>query len=249
VLFRSAERRDRERLIRRLEEPEAGNPFPFFLGGRLILQDLASSVLEYCAVREHFRPAPGERPVICELGAGYGRNAFVFSRALPGCRYVIVDIPPALEVSQWYLSAVLPDRKVFGFRCFDRFEEVEEEFEAADLAFLQPHQAEMLRPKSVDLFVNISSLHEMTRPQIQAYFRMIDRLTRGWFYSKQWWESRNDHDGLVVRYDEYPVPAHWRKLYLRAAPVQTYFFEAMYALQPEPAGVGDPAPRRAGARR
>ncbi|HEX8394654.1 MAG TPA: putative sugar O-methyltransferase [Longimicrobium sp.] len=228
MLWKFAESRDGEGLLKRLAEPAEGNPLPFRMGGKLISQDLANSVLEYSAMREHFRPAQGTRPVICELGAGYGRDAYVFVQAVPGCRYVVVDIPPALEVSQRYLTAVLPDRKVFGFRCFERFEDVREEFEAADIAFLLPHQAAMLPSKSVDLFVNISSLHEMTRDQIQAYVDLIDRLTRGWFYSKQWWVSHNNSDGVVIRQDEYPIPAHWRQLYLREAPVQTYFFEAMY---------------------
>ena len=61
-----------------------------------------------------------DRPII-EIGAGYGRLAYVFVKARPGCKYWIVDLPPALYVSQQYLSAVLPDRKVFTFRHFENF--------------------------------------------------------------------------------------------------------------------------------
>jgi hypothetical protein len=108
---------------------------------------------------------------------------------------------------------------------------VEKEFNDADIIFLLPHQAEMLPAKSVDLFINISSLHEMKIEQIHAYFKLIDKLTKGFFYSKQWWVSHNPADGITITPREYPVPQNWKQLYLRSAKVQSYFFEVMYALR------------------
>lgn len=230
MLWKLAEQFDTEGLLKRLQEPVEGNPFKIFLGGKLISQDLANSVLEFYSIREQFAPPLDASLRICELGAGYGRNAYVFASAFPNGKYIIIDIPPALYVSQQYLSKVFPEKRVFKFRCFENFEEVREEYEQASLVFLLPHQAEMLPAKSVDLFVNISSLHEMTMEQISAYFGLIDHLTKGYFYSKQWFVSRNEHDRICVKQEDYPIPADWRELYLRAARVQTHFFEAMYAL-------------------
>jgi len=230
MLWRLAERTDQQGLLRNLEEPAEGTPFPFHWRGKLISQDLANSLLEYYAIREHFAPGSEERVTVCELGAGYGRNAFVFLKALPRCKYIIVDIPPALWVAERYLTRVFPERRAFKFRPFAGFDEIADEFQAADLAFLLPHQAEMLPRKSVNLFLNISSLHEMTPDQIQAYFRLIDNLTRDYFYSKQWIVSHNPHDGVVIRQADYPIPAGWRQLYSRTAKVQEKFFEAMYAV-------------------
>ncbi len=230
MLWRFAERFDSERILQRVSEPLEGHPFKIHLDGRLISQDLANSVLEYYSMRERWRHGVSEKPSICELGAGYGRNAYVFLKHLPRCKYIIVDIPPALGVSQHYLSSVLPDKKIFSFRCFKHFGEIDREFLNSDVAFLLPHQAEMLPPKTVDLFVNISSLQEMTREQIHAYFRLIDRLTRGFFYSKQWLVSRNPADNITITAEDYPVPPNWRELYHRKAKVQSYFFEAMYEI-------------------
>ena len=232
MLWELARRTDSLGLLNTLEEPQVGNPFKIFHRGKLISQDLANSVIEFYSVRDGFNPPLDARVAICELGAGYGRNAYVFLKAFRNCKYVIVDIPPALYVSQHYLSSVFPDRRVFKFRCFESFAEVKDEFEAAEIAFLLPHQAAMLPPKSFDLFINISSLHEMTPTQIAAYFGLIDRLTKGYFYSKQWFVSENPADGVRIKHDDYPVPTHWRELYLRRARVQTAFFEAMYATGP-----------------
>jgi putative sugar O-methyltransferase len=223
LVWSHARRHDPLKLLDALEEPEIGNPFQIYMNGRLISQDLANSVLEFYSSTEE---STGVREV-CELGAGYGRLAYVFLNALP-CRYTIIDIPPALCVSERYLSEVFPGKKVFSFREFRAYEEVREEFEASDIRFLLPHQAEMLPDNSVDLFLNISSLHEMTREQVSAYFRMIGRLTRGRFYTKQWMEGRNGADKVWLRPGDYPVPVTWRELYMRPAEVQTNFFEALY---------------------
>ncbi len=228
MLWRYAERHDPEKLLDGLAEPAEGNPFQIRSGGKLISQDVANSVLEYYSVREQFKTPSTERITICELGAGSGRDAFVFCKAFPRCRYIIVDIPPALYISQRYLSDLFPDKKVFRFRPFDAFEAVRAEFEAADLVFLLPHQTDLLPPKIVDLFLNISSLHEMTLEQIRHYLGVIDRLTRGYFYSKQWQESINAADKLKVRTEDYPIPGHWQTLYQRQAQVHVQFFEAMY---------------------
>ncbi len=230
MLWKFTEHIDSERLLVHISEPLEGNPFKIDLDGRLISQDLANSILEYYSIRENFKATTNDKVTICELGAGYGRIAYVFLKALSKCKYIIVDIPPALYISQYYLSSVFKNMKIFFFRPFDRFEAVEREFNDADIIFLLPHQAEMLPAKIVDLFINISSLHEMKIEQIHAYFKLIDKLTRGFFYSKQWWSSHNPADGITITPKEYPVPQNWKQLYLRAAKVQTYFFEAMYSL-------------------
>jgi putative sugar O-methyltransferase len=232
MLWRYTMLRDPEKLLARLAEPAEGNPPKVRQDGKLISQDVANSALEYYSVREHFQAANSEAVTICELGAGSGRDAFVFCNAFPHCKYIIIDIPPALYISQRYLTAVFPGKKVFQFRPFDDFEEVRAEFEQADLVFLLPHQADLLPPKIVDLFLNISSLHEMKLEQIAHYLGLIDRLTKGFFYSKQWQESINAQDDLKVRIEDYPIPAHWKTLYVRQAKVHVQFFEAMYQLGP-----------------
>ncbi len=230
MLWRTVERNDVEGLLNLISEPRQGNPFEIYLDGKLISQDLANSVLEYYAIREYFKMPKTEKITFCELGAGYGRNAHVFLNVFPRAKYIVIDIPPALYVSQEYLSSVFPDKKIFAFRCFDLFEEIEQEFYDADIVFLLPHQARMLPEKCIDLFINISSLHEMQMQQIQEYFRLIDRLTKGYFYSKQWFVSDNPVDGIVIKKDDYPVPRNWQELYSRPAKVQVNFFEAMYRI-------------------
>ena len=82
-------------------------PFLIYAHGRLVSQDLANSFLEYSAMAEHV--TFHSRLTVCELGAGSGRVGYWLLRRHPGLRYVVVDIPPALDLAQWYLTRCYPE--------------------------------------------------------------------------------------------------------------------------------------------
>ena len=230
MLWRYAKTRDRLDILQKLPEPALGNPFTIELDGGLASQDLANSALEFYSIADGTGFSLDAPLTVCELGAGYGRNAYVFLSMLPNCRYIIIDIPPALYVSQQYLTRLFPAKKAFTFRESISSADARMELAEAQIAFLLPHQAALLPQKSTDLFINISSLHEMRPDQISAYLTMIGRVTRGHFYSKQWFVSKNRDDGLRIRHDDYPIPRDWSCKFLRRAVVQTAFFEALYAI-------------------
>jgi len=229
MLWEYVHRREGGQTLQRLEEPLLGHPVYIDYRGRRVSEDLCNSVLEFAAITE---AVPAGEPIrsVIELGAGYGRLAWVFLSVLRDVRYLVVDIPPALAIAEQYLSALFADRRVFGFRRFDSFADVADEFEAAQIVFLTPNQLDLLPPQRTDLFVNVSSLHEMRPDQIEHYFAAIETHCAGRFYTKQWQRSINKHDGLVVSHDDYPVPAGWQVVFDRPHPVQVEFFEALYEL-------------------
>jgi putative sugar O-methyltransferase len=224
LLWDHAARHDRHGLLEQLAEPEVGDPLRVTLDGRLISQDLANSVREYNAVRDHL---PTGTPCIAELGAGYGRLAFVFARALP-CRYWVFDIPPALHVAQWYLPRVLPGKRVFAFRRFGSFAEVRAELESAELAFFTPNQLEKIPAGYLDAFINVSSLHEMTPEQVRHYLDLIGTRTRSAVYLKQWIRSVNPFDGVTLEKDDYALGDGWSVALDRTDAVQDLFFEKVF---------------------
>jgi putative sugar O-methyltransferase len=226
MLWEFARKRDRDRLLDRLEEPAEGKPLVVPAAGRVASQDLANSVLEYYAMTEVVNMAECKRTL--EIGGGYGRDAFVILKLNPHIQHTVVDIPPALWIAQRYLSSVFPERKIFTVRDFRSYDEVAEEMEAASIVFLLPHQLDLLPDRRFDLSMNISSFGEMHQAQINSYFRTLERLTRGHFYMKQWKMSQNAFDKLSLSEKSYPVPAEWRKIYSRDCAVQTAFFESLY---------------------
>jgi len=228
MLWEFTSKKDRLMLLKQLQEPELGNPVVIEYKGRKVAQDICNSVMEVNTIMEFTNHNPQERMKVLELGAGHGRVANVLLHAVANVQVVIVDIPPALYVSQWYLSNLFPKHRVFKFMDFSNYREVQHEFEESSIAFLSPAQVEYLPDQMFDLFINISSLHEMTYAQIEMWFGHIDRVCNKWFYTKQYIESKNPFDNIVIRQKDYPVRAHWQELLNRRSPIYSELFEAIY---------------------
>lgn len=214
-----------------LSEPLLGNPLSVQLAGRIISQDLANSYLEYGFIRKSLGNGFGDVHLIAEIGAGYGRLAYLLHLLKQGAvrKLILIDLPPALMVSQWYLRNVFPSAARMEFRNFERFEDIRHDFEQAEICFLLPHQLALLPDKSLDLLINISSLQEMSRLQINHYYDLIDCKAR-YFYTKQWLFWENPEDKIHVPAIIYPTKPHWELQNARINPVHTEFFEAFFKL-------------------
>lgn len=230
MLANQTQQYDKDDLLKTIEEPLVGNPWRIQHKDNWVSQDLCNSVFEYYSALNFETPAPANLN-IAELGAGYGRLGYVFLKAIPQATYTIIDIPPALYVSQEYLSSIFPNERIFKYRPFSSYDEIKTEFESSRIRFLMAHQIELLPQKQFDLFLNISSLHEMTGEQIKIYFNHIDRTTKGHFYTKQWKKSRAGRENeLVIKEHEYPIPASWQEVWHRHHPIQQMFFDALYRI-------------------
>jgi len=228
-LFEYISKKDNLKILNNVEEPSIGNPLVVNYNNKLISQDLCNSVYELYSITQSINLS--KKAKIAELGAGYGRTGYVLLKVLPNSSYCIIDIPPALFIAQNYLSKVFPKEKIFKFRSFKLFKEVKKEFESSRIQFLMPHQVELLPNKYFELFINISSLHEMTREQIKNYIKQINRLCKGYFYTKQWRRSRIK-DNQFIKQNEYPIPRNWRIIYTRNRhPIQKMFFDALYIIK------------------
>lgn len=228
LLWEYVRRRDRRAILARLQEPDLGDPILVSHRGQRVSQDLCNSVHELYSATAALpggRPGPGG---VLELGAGYGRVAWVFLEEFPQSRYIVCDIPPALAIAERYLTTLFADRRTFRFRHFDSHAEVADELAAAQIAFLTPNQLALLEPLGVSLFVNISSLHEMRPQQIAHYLGQVDRHCDGFLYTKQWERWHNTFDDVVIGRADYPIPATWRTIYQRRHPIQRAFFHALY---------------------
>ncbi len=231
MMWEVARRRAPTWVADKLEEPMLGDPIAVLWRDRRISEDLANGLLEYGGIADHVPPSRLEAGTLLEIGAGYGRFADVFLMANPFARVVIVDIPPALALSQAYLTARYPDLLTHRFERGLRTNELTAAISGRQLVFLTPNQFSMLDPMSADLVVNVSSLHEMRPDQVDEYFRLIDRHAHGgFFYTKQWADWFNEAD--VVRADRslYRYPDSWICLFDRTPVAQPAFFESLFAL-------------------
>ena len=215
---------DEQRLTDKLSEPTEGNPLRIRLGDRLISEDLANSIREYNTIRQF---APSKRQNVMEIGAGYGRLAYVFLKA-SNCRYLIFDVPPALYLAERYLSEVLPDKRVFRFRKFDTFAEIERELEGADVGFFAAHQMELFPKGYFDVALAVSSLHEMRMDQIANYLSKMSTLSTGIVYLKNWRQWHNEADNVRITEETFHLPPPWELLLHRVDEVQDLFSEKLF---------------------
>lgn len=204
ILWEYALSRDEFGFLEGFEESPIGNPIRITRDGVLISQDAAQSSLELNALMAHGGLDAGRPLVFGELGAGWGRLAEMASLRLD-CRYLIFDIPPALAVSQWYAGQRFGEDRVFAFRPFRAFAEIEAELESKRIAFFTPNQMSLFPDRYVDAFVNSCSLMEMTRYQIGFYLDQISRLARTSFLSRQWKTWTNEMDGQSVSKEDFAL--------------------------------------------
>jgi len=232
MLYKVVKSRDYLNILNRVVEPEEGTPVKVYYEGKQISQDIVSSTLEFYAMEEVMKLTERTSLKFAEIGAGGGRLGYLMLSLFrdKNAKYCIFDIPPALCISQYYLSKVFPGVKVFHYREFQDFSQIEKEFNEAQLCFFLPHQMELLPPKTFDVFIAISNLPEMRLEQIKNYFKQIDRLCAGYFYNKQFWEHTNAKDNYIMRFLDYPAPSHWQIQLLRPTLGKMDFFEAVYKI-------------------
>lgn len=212
-----------------IEEPLVGNPPYNLYNGKRVSQDIFNSLQEYLSVVHH---CPMDNiSTILEIGAGYGRTAYCFLKFHPEKKYIIVDFPPALYVSQTYLSQVFPEKKVMKFRAFEQFSEIAEEFSQANIIFLTPDQLSKIPNESIDLMLAIDCLHEMKADRVEHYFKEAERLSH-YFYYKCWVKTYVSPDDVYHLENSYPVQPHWIEIFRQPCQIPSGFFHAFYQMKP-----------------
>jgi putative sugar O-methyltransferase len=188
---------------------------------------LANSIREYNTIRPFAGMDWTRRVVVAEIGAGYGRVGYVFLKAAR-CRYLIFDVPPALYVSERYLSAAIPEKKVFRFRSFGKFSEIEKELESADVGFFTPNQIALFPPRYFDVSLSISALHEMRREQIDNFMFKLGELTTKVVYLKNWARWHNTSDDVLIDETTFQLSTPWQLVLDRIDQVQNLFAEKVF---------------------
>ncbi len=201
------------------------------LFGRAVSLDFLQSVEEAYAIRAAWQCVgrAGAPRVIVELGAGYGRLAYVCRKMMPECSYVILDLPEALVCARSWLSRVLGEPLVDSRQMDSTQPLTRQALEAGKVFLLLPHRIEQIAADAADAFVNIYSFAEMPREAIANYFIHLDRITNGVFFTKQRALEENVFDGIQVSESSYPVRPHWRQLSRSTSTLYDRFFEAAYA--------------------
>lgn len=223
-------KKDSLNLLQTLDEPRLGGAKTYTIQGKKITHDLLQSIDEFYAIFPYF-PNNDNHSTILELGAGYGRLAYVFSKAMKNNTYIVVDMPGSLIISQYYLSRVFSKEKILTFQESMKIKKfTKKTLSKYQIVFLTPWQLPDMSEKTVDIFINIYSFQEMTTKQISNYYILIDRICKNLFFSKQLVRSYNPKDELIINQKDYPKYKHWEKLFERLSSFNETVFEVLYRL-------------------
>jgi putative sugar O-methyltransferase len=164
-----------------------------------------------------------------EIGAGSGRTALSLLKLIVDSKYIIVDIPPALYISQENIIQNIPHKRIFKFQNFTNLEEVKDEFNKADIIFLSPEQIKLIPDKYVDVAIAIDCLHEMISSDVEKYFKQFNRIATYLYFkcqNVQWAKTSK----ILLTIDSYPVRSHWEKIMHEKCYVPNDYFQAIYRM-------------------
>ncbi|WP_404360885.1 putative sugar O-methyltransferase [Methylotuvimicrobium sp. KM1] len=132
------------------------------------------------------------RPVILEIGCGYGALAYFIKKLVPNCTYICVDLPESLIFSGIYLTRYFEDYLLV------EGETTNLEVNDSECVFVPNYMFHKL-PESnstIDLAINTLSMSEMTPEQVAYYCRGLAAMLgrNGIFYEQN---QDNRHIGLT----------------------------------------------------
>ena len=182
--------------------PRHGN-----LGGMLVNDHLISPGSVFSEIHAHLIAGflETERPIISELGGGFGRLLYFLSRYQHRFCYVGFDLPETLCCASYYLMKTFPEKR---FLLYGEQDWNAESLQEYDFLLLPSFEISKLPDNSVDLFINENSLGEIEASACQNYVHEICRCANA-FWHRNHEQRRFQFEGntasLLNR--EYPIPA------------------------------------------
>jgi hypothetical protein len=154
-----------------------------------------------------------KRPVVADLGAGYGKLAYFTLRDIKDFCFVDFDLPEVLCLAAYYLMKVWPDKKVL---LFGEEEFSENSFKKYDMIFMPSFMIDKLKSKTVDLFINKNSLGEMNSDAVINYMKYINLSSEYFFHmNHEIYPNVYDEGNKGLLGYEYPIKIDDFKLIMR----------------------------------
>jgi hypothetical protein len=136
--------------------------------------------LERAGMVERLRAV--ERPIVCEIGPGWGGFAYAFKRLFPNATVILVDLPELFLFSATYLKTAFPEaRAVFWGN--DGAAEALQSTNPPDFLFVSHAEFAQVHPPRLDATINMVSFQEMRADQVRGYANWAADHRSGCLYS------------------------------------------------------------------
>jgi hypothetical protein len=122
------------------------------------------------------------RPVVCEIGSGWGGFAYAFKRLFPEATIILVDLPEVFLFSATYLMTAFPGARA-AFWGDEGTAEAIQSATPPDFVFVAHTEIGQVRPPRLDATINMVSFQEMRADQVRAYVNWAADRHSGCLYS------------------------------------------------------------------
>ena len=173
-------------LLSSVSESDAGSYLSINYRGKKLSEPLIQHMIITHDLISNIPFNPQQREVILDIGCGFGGPARLLTTYIPNSTQVLIDLPETLFLTAYYLKYNFPNKKIALlediYPHLDKFDEIMKEY---DFIIVPPFVLDYLKPKSVDVVVNASSLAFMSKEYLDYYLEEIKRVLKdgGYFYS------------------------------------------------------------------
>src|ERR1035437_603392 len=187
-----------------LASPMVGNPYGYTMDGVFIRA--GADYQHYYAHVIGQLLTSSDKPVVIELGGGFGGLAYYLARDNPRLTYVDFDLPEALALASYYLMKTLPHVQIslYGETNFS-----EEHLASPGIIMMPGFEIVNMPSKSAAVAFNSYSLAEMSPATIRVYIDQMARITRTHFLHV------NHNRNAVLSADKFGIEDHDFKLIRR----------------------------------
>jgi putative sugar O-methyltransferase len=162
-----------ERSLPEVRSPRIGNPAGFMIDGMLFTH--GSFVHNHYARRVEDLCSDINKPVVCEIGGGWGGFAYhLFSRSRR-FKYIDYDIPLIASIAAYYLLTAFPQLRI---GLFGEIDDLAHPADKYDLVVLPNHAIRSLEDRGADVCFNSCSFAEMDEMTVREYISQFERVCR-----------------------------------------------------------------------
>ena len=198
------------RSLSELTLPRFGNQGGALVDGHLILPHSVFSEF-YARLLAGF--VSQQRPVLGELGGGFGRLCYFLTRQFPATTYVAFDLPECLCCASYFLLMSFPDKR---FLLYGEGELTRESLSEYDFILRPSFEITDLHDTSIDLFVNENSLGAMPPSACRLFVKEICRSAKAFWHRNHEVRRNSFEDGTTSLVNqEYPIDRHQFREVLR----------------------------------
>lgn len=195
-----------------LSYPQAGNQSGVLFNGQFIgLRSFYNDI--YGNILGNILDGTG-RPVLADLGAGYGLLDYFTLRFHKSTTFIDFDLPETLCLAAYYLINAWPGKKVLLYGEAEYHPRLHAEY---DLIFLPSWEIQKLDNDCIDLFLNTNSLGEMRMDAACNYLKHICRSARYLFHLNHETKTNifSEDEGRSLVAAEFPIPPEQFRLLMR----------------------------------